>query len=324
MSDLRADVLEWIDAGRLPPDAAEKALRIAGVMPSRGDWRLFFDRLCLWLGVVFLAAAVIFFFAYNWQAMGRYGKFAAAEAPILIACLAAWRFGLDGVAGKAMLLLISLLIGALLALVGQIYQTGADTFELFAAWAAAILPLVLLARFSALWLFWIALLDLALVLYCQTFGWFFRFAFDKASVWWMLFCLNTLALCVWEGFASAGIEWLRERWATRVLAVASGATITALALWAVFDFEKEWLGTLPAYLAWLAAAYFGYRHWKRDVFVLAGGVLSVIIVVTALLCKALLSHTHDSGSAFLFIGMAVLGMSTVGAMWLKSVAKEAA
>jgi len=256
--------------------------------------------------------------------MGRFGKFAAAEVPIVVACLAAWHVGLDGIAGKAMLLLISLLIGALLALVGQIYQTGADTFELFAAWTAAILPLVLLARFSALWLFWVALLDLALVLYSQTFGGFFRFAFGKTSMWWMLFCLNTSALCLWEWLASSGITWLQERWATRVLAIAGGTTVTGLALWAVFDFEGIWGGTLPAYLTWLAAIYFGYRHLKCDVFVLAGGVLSAIIVVTALLSRALLSQIHDFGGASLLIGMAVLGMSAAGATWLKSVAREAA
>ena len=40
-------------------------------------------------------------------------------------------------AGKAVLTLLSLLVGALLALTGQIYQTGADTYELFAWWAVA-------------------------------------------------------------------------------------------------------------------------------------------------------------------------------------------
>ena len=48
-----------------------------------------------------------------------------------------------GRAGKAALLAASLFVGALLALIGQIYQTGADTFEMFAAWAALILPWVL-------------------------------------------------------------------------------------------------------------------------------------------------------------------------------------
>ena len=40
---------------------------------------------------------------------------------------ACWRVDLDGLTGKAVLLMLSLLTGALLALTGQVYQTGADT-----------------------------------------------------------------------------------------------------------------------------------------------------------------------------------------------------
>ena len=46
----------------------------------------------------------------------------------------------------------SLFTGALLALVGQTYQTGADTYELFALWAFAITAWVAVARLPALWL----------------------------------------------------------------------------------------------------------------------------------------------------------------------------
>ncbi|MET0346849.1 MAG: DUF2157 domain-containing protein [Casimicrobiaceae bacterium] len=59
--------------------------------------------------------------------------------------LAVWR-GLDTLPGKAALVVAALLVGALLALVGQVYQTGADRFELFAAWAVAIVAWVLVAR----------------------------------------------------------------------------------------------------------------------------------------------------------------------------------
>ena len=54
------------------------------------------------------------------------------------------------------MLFAALLVGALLALVGQTYQTGADTFELFAVCAAAILPWVLVACFPTLWVLWLA------------------------------------------------------------------------------------------------------------------------------------------------------------------------
>jgi hypothetical protein len=63
-----------------------------------------------------------------------------------------------------------------------------------------------------------------------------------------------------------------------------------------------------------------YRYWLRDVFVLAGGVLSAIIVITVFLSKQMLPH--DRGGAFLFIGLLIIGLSACGGLWLKTVARE--
>ena len=155
----------------------------------------------MWLGTIALAAAVIFFFAFNWDELGRFAKFGLVEAAILAGLLACWRVDLDGTPGKAVLILLSLLTGALLALSGQVYQTGADTFELFAWWAVLILPWVLVSRFSPLWLVWLGLLNLAAFFY-------FQIAWDFEAMFWALFGLNTLALVLWEAAHRAGLPWL--------------------------------------------------------------------------------------------------------------------
>ncbi len=59
----------------------------------------------------------------------------------------------------------AVLVGPLLGVYGQTYQTGADPWGLFAFWALLILPWVVVAHFTALWILTIALLDTALVLY---------------------------------------------------------------------------------------------------------------------------------------------------------------
>jgi hypothetical protein len=60
-----------------------------------------------------------------------------------------------------------------------------------------------------------------------------------------------------------------------------------------------------------------YRHRVKDVYVLAAGVLSFIVMATVLLAKGL--NMHDAG-AFLLIGMVVIGLSAGGGYWLKQVA----
>lgn len=319
MSRARSDVLDWAEQERIAPDHLRTAMDLSGAVPDAGRWRAFLDRLLLWMGVVALAAGVIFFFAFNWADMGRLGKIALVQLPLLGALAAVWRLGLDTVAGKAALFGAALLVGALFALIGQTYQTGADPWELFAAWAAALLPWAFVASQAVLWVLVVALANLALSLYFRTFGWLFGLLFGPERLMWLLFALNTTALVAWEALARAGLDWLRARWALRLLAVASGALITALAVLALLDWKGTSPWALPLWLAWMAAAYAFYRHATRDVFVLAGGVLSAIVVIAVLLAKQM---RFAEAGGFLFLGLVVVGLSAAGGWWLKQVANE--
>jgi uncharacterized membrane protein len=319
VSSKRSDILDWVDQGRLAPEKQREALALAGVLPTATDWRRFLDAFLAFLGVGLLAAGVIFFFAFNWQDLGRYAKFALVELPILAALFLLWRAGVDGLAGKATLLFAALMAGALLALVGQTYQTGADTWELFAAWAAAILPWVLVARFPALWIVWLALVNVALSLYFLTFGLLWGMLFAPEKLLWLLFGLNTAALIAWEMLAAGLVDWLRERWAARLVATASGGLVTALAIGQIVGWRHESRWAVPAWFAWMVLAYLAYRIWRRDVYVLAGGVLAVIAVVATFLGKHM--RMNDAGE-FLFIGLVVIGLSAAGGFWLKRVATE--
>ena len=302
----------------MPADKIAAALALSDATPDASQWRRFVSALLLWLGVLLIAAGVIFFFAYNWQALGRFAKFGLVESLLAVSIVAAWLAGPDKAAGKALLLLASLLTGALLALIGQTYQTGADTFELFAWWAVLILPWTVVARTPALWMLWVALLNLAVTFYFQAFLGFF----PEISVVWSLFTLNTIALIVWEAAARRGYDWMQERWPARLLAIASGTVVTILAVWGVVDSREAGSLPMPLYFAWLAGAYFYYRRHSRDLFVLAGGVLSVIVFVATVLSNNMLRH-GDAGS-FLIIGVVVIAMSAAGAWWLKGIASEEA
>lgn len=321
MTSLRNQILQWARQGRLKVASLPEALCLAKVEPSPSDWRKFIDLLALWFGSIFMAAGVIFFFAYNWQELHRYAKFGLVEFCIVAVVATGWKLGLDRLSGQAALFAATLLIGALLALVGQTYQTGADPWQLFAVWAAMVLPWVVIGRFGALLLFWVGLINLSMFLYFQTFPGLFGVLFGSEAMLWTFFIFNTAILSLWEVAAQRRFSWLSERWPLRVLAVASGSLMTTLTVWSILDFRSFGAAGPVVYLLWLAAAYFVYRHVYTDVFVLAGGVLSVIIVVTTVLAKSMLNHGGHAGS-FLVIGLAVIGLSAVGGWWLKSVALE--
>jgi uncharacterized membrane protein len=303
----RAEMMDWLQAGLVQPGREQSALRTAGLVPDRAEWRAFLARLSLWLGILALAAAMVFFFAFNWDSLGRLAKLALAEAAILAALFASWRLDLDGMAGKAALTLLALLVGALLALTGQIYQTGADTWQLFAWWAVLILPWVLIGRFAALWMLWLALLNLAAWLY-------FSLSTSGETLLWMLLALDSLALAAWEAGHRSRIAWLRETWPPRLAAIAAGAMATGLAFLSIFDGGLGCVG----WAAWIGLTYFWYRHVRTELFILAGGLLSLIFTVAALLWRFGL----DDGGGFLVIGLAVIALSAAGAMWLNKLAGE--
>lgn len=315
----RHTLLAWAERGAITD--LSQALRVSGVLPERQSWRTFLDRLLLWSGAVALAAAVVFFIAHNWNDLGKYAKFGLVEILILAAVLGYWRLGPERASGKASLLVASILLGALLALFGQTYQTGADTWELFANWAGLMLPWVIVGRFAGLWILWIAILNTAIVLYFLVFPGLLGMIFSTERQLWTLFAFNTAALVVWE-LAAKKIAWLAERWAPRLLATASGAIVTALMLHVIFGW-RDASGLAPiAYLAWFGCAYAAYRSYGRDLLVLAGACLSIIVVVTSLLARVLLD-TRAEAAGFLFIALAVIGMGAAAGWWLKQVAKEA-
>ena len=317
MSSLRSEILEWARQGRIAPGDLRNALEAGGALPDAQAWRRFLDRLLLFMGTVMLAAALVFFLAYNWQALGRFGKFALAEGLIVAGLAVVWWRGLERLSGQAVLLFSALAAGALLALVGQVYQTGADTFELFAAWAVAIAPWVLLARFPTLWILWLAVVNVACALYFDAFPGALVF-FGPERQLWALFFLNTAALAAWEASAAGGLAWLRERWTVRLVATASGAFATAVAIESIFDDRGAAWG-VAAWAAWLVAAYLVYRRTIKDLYVLAGGALSAIVVVAAFLADSL--RVQDAG-ALLFIGLVVVAMSAAAGVWLRLVAAE--
>lgn len=318
MAQARGRIVEWTEQGRIAPGGMRRALELAGALPGRAQWRRFLDRLLAFMGGTMLAAALVFFFAYNWQDLGRLAKFALAEAPIAIALVVVWRRGVEALSAQAALFVAALLVGALLALVGQVYQTGADTFELFAAWALAILPWALVARSAALWLLWLLLVNFACAFYFRVLPGMLGFVFSPEKQLWWLFGLDTLALAAWELSAARGVAWLGARWAPRLVATASGGLATVLAVIAIFDRDAyAWNGS--AWAAWLAAAFVAYRYWRRDLYVLAGAALSVIVVTVAFLGR----HLPMRGAGdLLFTALVVIGLSALAGYWLRRIASQ--
>jgi uncharacterized membrane protein len=321
MDERQQWIAHWLSQNALAPARVQAALRVAGVPPAPDEWRAWIERLLLWLGVAALLAGLVFFVAANWAGMGRFGKFALAEAAVA-ASLAAWAWGARFRHGNAALLAASLAVGALLALIGQTYQTGADTFELFAVWAALILPWTLLARLPALWVLWLAVVHQAYFFWLDAYASIWTGGSVMASV--TLF--DCAALALWEACAARGWAWMRGRWTPRLLALAAGMAVTALAMQVIFDEGIDdgiGGGWLALYAAVVAALYAAYRRARPDLFMLAGVALSLIVTLTTALARALLEHGRVNETAsFFLLALFCMLMTAGAAWWLRQVARD--
>ncbi len=133
-------------------------------------WALYGKYLTAQAGILFLSAGVICFFAYNWADMSHFTKFGLI-AGLMVFCLVPTLLkGPDSFLSGSALLLCGLLAGPLMAVFGQFYQTGADAWELFRAWAVFLLLLALPARQAGLWVAFGLVAHCALGLYLEQNG----------------------------------------------------------------------------------------------------------------------------------------------------------
>ena len=317
MISKRGRIIELIAQGTIPEDKIGETLMAVGVTPTARAWRKFLDQLLLWLGGLSLAVAVLFFIAYNWQDLGRFAKFGLVEGLMALTVIVYCRLGAQAIAGKVALLGATILLGVLLALYGQTYQTGVDPWQLFFLWALMMLPWAFIGRLPALWIIWLALLNISLILYHRLFQGDFWFLGDSgAAMYWQVFILNTLAQGGWE--LSAGKRHrLSRRWPVRLLAIGGGLPITLLVLMAILDHHGTDLAAVPVWLAWLTAVYVVYRKIKPDLFMLAEGCLSGITVIVLFFSKQVLRDADAGG--FLFLALLVVCLGAGAAFWLNHI-----
>lgn len=314
----------WRRDGALDAAGAVAARQALGPAPDAALWRWFLDRLALWLGVALCAAGVICFIAANWDHIGKFTRLYGMQALVVVAVAAAARLGLARRGGEAALWLAMVLLGGLLALIGQTYQTGADTWELFSLWAALALPWALAGRHAATWLLWIAIANIALGLWADTVGG--DWLNDERTL--TLIGLFDLALyLVWDVTSRRWAEFTGAA-GPRLLAAAALFGLSPPAILAATDHRTPEFGfAMCAWLAGIAVLVAFELRRRRDRAVFAMLLVAVIGVSTAWLFRLatyFLFTSYDVPAAlWLVLALVVVGEATLGALWLRRMGPRA-
>ncbi len=268
-------------------------------------WRQWARRALLVLGAAHFLAGVVFFFAYNWESLGPFMRFGLIQGGLVVALVAAFGVGLDRAAGRALLIAASVLAGVLFAVIGQVYQTGADAWELFTAWSVLVLPWVLASRSSIHWFLWGVLTLVAI----STYGDQVLIPLGSITTGHFTALVGALVivfLLVYELAVRAGLAWLDERWLRISLALAGLAILLVTAIGFVLDGDDMALGFL---LFLVAAGSLGYVYARAlrefAVVAIATGFAALLAMVAGgrLIFEAV---GTDGGAGSLVMGLLML------------------
>ena len=133
-------------------------------LASAQQWKEFGYYALLICGIGFLVSGIVFFFAFNWDQMAVSVKFALIGLGILLSAYGAMTTRVTENINKISLVATSVLLGVLLAVFGQTYQTGANAYDLFLAWLLIVIPLTLVSQSTYQWLFFSILANTTLIL----------------------------------------------------------------------------------------------------------------------------------------------------------------
>jgi uncharacterized membrane protein len=309
-------------AAGLSPRALDRALEIASATPDPAAWHRFLSRAFALLGTALILAGVVCFFAYNWDRIGRFGKFGLIEAGIVGAALIAW-WRLPRLSGQVALTAAAVLVGPLVAVYGQTYQTGADPYGLFLTWALLIIPWVIAARFTTLWVIEVVLVDVALGLW-----WSQVVRPIWAEHWVANFVIVALvhfaAIAAWEWQIRRPIPWLSERWAPHELALVGLAALVIGAGTFVLE-PADYYGrvnvggaiALVVLVASVAAAFWYYQQVRPDRFMVTAAGAAGLALAAVVAGRVIMDDLDMEGWGLLLLAIFIVAEITYGLRWLR-------
>lgn len=279
----------------------ERALK-ENVYNDKETWQKFLRLFLITLGIGFTTAGIIFFFAYNWADLNKFVKLGLIEVLIVATTITVLLPKIKRGTKNIILTGSSFLVGALFAVFGQIYQTGADAYDFFLAWTLFITLWVIVSNFAPLWLLFIVLINTTFFLYTDQVvkDW------PEILVITIPFLFNTAIL-----IASVLLDHYKKiehipKWFTYILTLGSVTFATAGIVFGILDDQP------PLFVAFVVSVVlvFALGIWhgirSKNTFYLAIIPLSLIIIFSTLFFKI-----SDELIMFLIVGLFIIASVTL-------------
>jgi uncharacterized membrane protein len=290
----------------LDRDELEQGLIAIGHRPTASSWAAYLYWQALIVGVVLVVAGTIFFVAANWSALPGAARLGIVGASMVAATMIGGYLG-DTLAGRAVTLLGGLLFGPLLAVYGQIYQTGADAWELFGWWTLVLLAYAGLARFYGTGVLALIGLHVTCLLWIdQALG---TDSYEGTGA----LVIAGLAL-IDAGIVAIAERFTRGREREVIVRVAAFFGLALLVpFWVITVFDEIPEGGLPGLLLLfgaLVAIWMIYRARRPDI-----GMLAAFATVVTLLISSLFARFLFKDLDALLFGVTALGVLVCLLVW---------
>jgi len=255
------------------------------------------------LGMSLLIIGLLFFIAANWMLIPSWAKLAGIEALLVLCLYTTYHYKDSSRLFHLLILVSSLLVGLNLVVFGQVYQTGADAYTLFATWTLLITFWALFLKNSYLFILWQGLLYLSIILYFNQ----YLFAFDLASKKSFYFTFITvsnlfLALSLWK----KELRIFKHPLNKALLLIMPLITILIPSIDTLFShYDKT--SIFIAILLFQSSLFFLFYHNQKSILEVTLILLNFLIFIEAVLIKSFSSWY--SIETLLIFGLITIGLT---------------
>lgn len=283
----------------------EDAFADEGIYADAAKWNKLLNYSLPGLGSTFLIAGIIFFFAFNWQAIPPFAKFGIIGGLLICAVLFSYHFSKKNEhIGHLFMALAFVLVGVLFAVFGQVYQTGADAYDLFIVWKLSVLIWTIVSPYPVIWLLFAILCNVTLSLYLKQ-----NTAYEGVHFYSTYASLLNILLIAVFNFKKRYSTYA-SKWLFYVLMIFTGYNLTTAICISLFN---EWYKMNYLLLYLVALTYFPVSLWlgilKQDIFYVTTTILYLLIIANALLIRSIINDLNIDGLSGIFFLLALLNVS---------------
>ncbi|EPG73009.1 membrane protein, PF09925 family [Leptospira fainei serovar Hurstbridge str. BUT 6] len=279
----KSEAYEAIQLLNLDEKNGRKFLSLISPEPTLAEWIKFARIGFLALGSVLFASGVIFFFAYNWTGMHRFSKLGLIAGSLSAVSIASFFQKKESYSYQAFLFTAAILTGVLLAVYGQIYQTGANSVDLLIGWTFLSLGFAVAGNSAPLWLLWIVLLNSTIQLYGKQ----ILFRDENPYLYATALLINIGFIAVYEITRNRNEPKESAAWFPNSVGVIAFYFVIWGSIFSIFRDQKGIGDFIMIGLSILFSVgiYFVYRRMIRRLGMLAIALLSGITLVFSLIVR---------------------------------------